>query len=63
MSPQERADLSPDFRNLLANWRALRELQCSGDEIRHGLSYPEGGFERWLLRERADQQNATPAAP
>jgi len=63
MSQQERADLSPDFRNLLANWRALREMECSGDEIRHGLSYPEGGFERWLLRERADQQNADRVAP
>ncbi len=63
MSPHERADLSPDFRNLLANWRALRELQCSGDEIRHGLSYPEGGFERWVLRERAGQQNADRVSP
>lgn len=63
MSPQERADLSPDFRNLLANWRALRELQCSGDEIRHGLSYPEGGFERWLLRQRAGHQHPARVAP
>lgn len=53
MSPQERSDLPPDFRRLLTAWRALREVGCSGDEIRHGLSYPEGGFERWVLRQRA----------
>ena len=60
MSPPERADLPPDlppdFCRLLATWRALRELECSGDEIRHGLSYPEGDFERGVLRQRAGPQ-------
>lgn len=54
MSPQERDDLSPDFRRLLTVWRTLREMGCSADEIRHGLSYPGGAFERWVRNERHD---------
>ena len=34
------------LRSLLAIWRALIELGCSPAEIRHGLSYPDGDFER-----------------
>ena len=53
MSPQERDDLSPDFRRLLTVWRTLREMGCSPDEIRHGLSYPGGAFERCVADGRS----------
>ena len=53
MSPHERSDLPDDFRRLLTVWRTLRETGCSADEIRHGLSYPVGAFERWVAASRA----------
>ena len=53
MSPHERSDLPDDFRRLLTVWRTLREMGCSADEIRHGLSYPDSAFERCVAASRA----------
>lgn len=55
MSPHERSDLPADFRRLLTVWRTLREMGCSADEIRHGLSYPGGAFERWVAEGRSGE--------
>lgn len=55
MSPHERSDLPADFRRLLAIWRGLIELGCSPAEIRHGLSYPGGDFERWIAASRSGE--------
>ena len=41
------------IRSLLAIWRALIEMGCSPAEIRHGLSYPDGDFERWVAAGRS----------
>lgn len=53
MIGEAQADPAQGIRSLLVIWRGLIELGCSPAEIRHGLSYPGGDFERCVAASRA----------